>query len=57
LLLAVPPAQESALHAAAARAGVAVSRIGAFRSGAPEVIVRDGAGAVMKLARGGWSHF
>ncbi len=57
LLFAVPATQEAALQDAAARAGVAVSRIGAFRAGPSEVILRDGAGAVMRLARGGWSHF
>ncbi len=57
LLLAVPPAREAALQQAAQAAGVAVTRIGAFRSGPPEVVVRGADGQPMSLARGGWSHF
>jgi thiamine-monophosphate kinase len=57
LLLAVPPAQEAALLGAARAANVAVTRIGRFRAGAPEVVVRDDGGAAMALGSGGWSHF
>ncbi len=57
LLLAVPPARESALTAAAAAAGVAVARIGTVRAGAPEVVVRQADGAVLPVGQGGWSHF
>jgi thiamine-monophosphate kinase len=48
LLLAIPPGRE---------AGIPVTRIGAFRAGPPEVIVRGLDGKPMNLARGGWSHF
>jgi thiamine-monophosphate kinase len=57
LLLAVPPARETALLDAAARAGVAVTRIGRFRAGAPEVTTIGSDGFPMALASGGWSHF
>ena len=48
LLLAIPPGRET---------GIPVTRIGAFRSGPPDVIVRGLDGKPMNLARGGWSHF
>ena len=48
LLLAIPDGRE---------AGIPVTRIGAFRAGPPEVIVRGLDGRPMDLARGGWSHF
>lgn len=48
LLLAIPPGRE---------AGIPVTRIGAFRAGPPEVIVRGLDGKPMNFARGGWSHF
>jgi thiamine-monophosphate kinase len=57
LLLAVPPAQETALTAAAASAGIAVTRIGRFRAGRPEVTVRGPSGTALALGSGGWSHF
>jgi thiamine-monophosphate kinase len=57
LLLAVPPAQETALTAAAASAGIAVTRIGRFRTGRPEVTVRGPSGTALALGSGGWSHF
>ena len=57
LAIAVPPEREAALHAAAARAGVAVTRIGAFIAGPPRVAVLDADGTVLPLAREGWSHF
>jgi thiamine-monophosphate kinase len=57
LLLAVPPAREPILRQTALAAGTAVTRIGAFRSGPPEVIVRGPDGAPMNFGRGGWSHF
>jgi thiamine-monophosphate kinase len=57
LLLAVPPAHEPALAEAAARAGTAVTRIGAFHAGPPEVTVRGPDGAPLALGAGGWSHF
>jgi thiamine-monophosphate kinase len=57
LLLAVPPDREAALHAAAQAAGMAVTRIGSFRSGPPRVMVRGIDGEPMSLATGGWSHF
>jgi thiamine-monophosphate kinase len=57
LLLAVPPAKESTLRQVAQAAGVAVTRIGVFRSGPPEVMVLGSSGTPMSLDRGGWSHF
>jgi thiamine-monophosphate kinase len=57
LLLAVPPAREPILRQTALAAGTAVTRIGAFRSGPPEVIVRGHDGTPMNFGRGGWSHF
>jgi thiamine-monophosphate kinase len=53
----VPPAQETALTAAAASAGIAVTRIGRFRTGRPEVTVRGPSGTALALGSGGWSHF
>lgn len=57
LLLAVPAAREATLAAAAASAGLAVSRIGRFHAGRPEVIVRGPDGVPLALGPGGWSHF
>jgi thiamine-monophosphate kinase len=57
LLLAVPSAQETALTAAAASAGTAVTRIGRFCAGHPKVTVRGPDGAALSLGSGGWSHF
>ncbi len=57
LLLAVPPKREGAMRAAADAAGIAVTRIGQFRSGPPRVVVRDAGGAELRGATGGWSHF
>ena len=48
LLLAIPPGRE---------AGIPVTRIGTFRSGPTDVIVRGPNGEPMNLPRGGWSHF
>jgi thiamine-monophosphate kinase len=57
LLLAVPPAREAALHAAAAACRVPVTRIGVFHSGPPHVMVRAANGEPLALTKGGWSHF
>ncbi len=57
LLMAVPSAHEAAFVGHAAGLGVAVTRIGTFRQGRPEVVVRDGSGAPMAFAAPGWSHF
>jgi thiamine-monophosphate kinase len=57
VLMAVPPGKESALDRVAKASGVPVTRIGAFRAGAPEVVVRGPDGAPLSLATGGWSHF
>ena len=57
LLLAVPPDRSEALRAAAAAAGIAVTRIGHFHSGPAEVMVRDASGEPLALTKGGWSHF
>jgi thiamine-monophosphate kinase len=57
LLLAVPADGRDALLTAAAQAGVAVTRIGRFSAGPPEVVVRQANGDPLTLAKGGWSHF
>jgi thiamine-monophosphate kinase len=57
LLLAVPLTREAALQEAARAAGVAVTRIGAFRRGTPGVMVSGTDGKPMSFERGGWSHF
>ena len=57
LLLAIPPNRADALRQAAARIGVAVTRIGHFHSGPPEVMVRQASGEPLALTKGGWSHF
>ena len=57
LLMAVPPAHEAALERAAQAVGMAVTRIGSFRSGPPRVVVRGPDGEPMTIATGGWSHF
>ena len=56
ILMAVPRARGAALVAAAARAGVRVTRIGRFHRGSG-VALRDRAGRARRLARGGWTHF
>ncbi len=57
LLLAVPHAKEAALAEASAKAGVAVTLIGAFQAGPPEVMVIGPDGAPLELGAAGWSHF
>jgi len=57
VLLAVPPDRGAAITAAAARAGVAITRIGHFHSGPTEVMVQRAGGEPLALTKGGWSHF
>jgi thiamine-monophosphate kinase len=57
LLFTAAPEAAGALHAAAARAGTPVARIGRMVPGPPVVVLRDAAGAPVPLAREGWSHF
>nr|WP_294507247.1 thiamine-phosphate kinase [uncultured Rhodopila sp.] len=57
LLLAVPAPRRAALVAEATRAGIAVTRIGRFLAGPPDVTVRQANGAPMELTKHGWSHF
>lgn len=57
LLLAVPPDRSEKLLAAAARCGVAVTRIGQLHDGPAEVTVRGAGGEPLSLTDGGWSHF
>ncbi len=57
LLMAVPPARESALLDAARDAGIPVTRVGHFRAGPSRVMVLGPDGKPLVLARGGWSHF
>jgi len=57
LLLAIPPSNEAALLAASSAAGIPVTRIGTFHSGAPEVMVLGPSGESLSFEKGGWSHF
>jgi thiamine-monophosphate kinase len=57
LLLAVPPARSDALRREAGRAGIPVTQVGHFRSGPPEVMVRQANGEPLALTNEGWSHF
>ncbi|MGA9866982.1 MAG: thiamine-phosphate kinase [Acetobacteraceae bacterium] len=57
LLMAVPPAHDAALIAACAAAGVAVTQIGRFHTGRPDVTVRGPDGETLAFGSGGWSHF
>jgi thiamine-monophosphate kinase len=57
VLMAVPSEREAALQAAAATIGIAVTCVGHFTSGPPEVMVRRTSGETLTLERGGWSHF
>lgn len=57
LLLAVPEAAEGRLAIRARDAGIALTRIGHFVAGAPEVSVRGPDGAPMAFPSPGWSHF
>jgi len=57
LLFAAPEDADRLVLSRAAAAGVPVTRIGRFVAGAAEVVVRDAAGAILALPRGGWSHF
>ena len=56
LLLAVPPANEAALRAAALACGTDISRIGHLEAGTCRVRVLDAAGAELGFERRGWSH-
>lgn len=57
VLLAVPPDQEAAMRAAAARRAIPLTRIGRFAAGAPDVRILGADGAEIPLRGGGWSHF
>jgi thiamine-monophosphate kinase len=57
LLLAVPPKRREAFLASAGGAGIAVTCIGRFVAGSPEVVVRQASGEPLLLTKGGWSHF
>ncbi len=58
LLFAAPPERSGEVLARAAAAGTAVTPIGAFAEGPPEVLARGADGAPLPAARqGGWSHF
>lgn len=56
LFTAVPEHREGVIHAAA-RAGVAVTRIGRMEAGVPGVRVLDGLGTEIPVAEGGFDHF
>ncbi|MDP3416914.1 thiamine-phosphate kinase [Falsiroseomonas sp.] len=56
LVFAAAPADSARVRAAAAEAGVVVTRIGVFEAG-QGVRVRDPAGQDVKLPASGWSHF
>jgi thiamine-monophosphate kinase len=55
LILAVPPGQEAAL--AAVCAGLPITKIGVFATGAPGVTVLDETGRPLTFAKSGWQHF
>ncbi len=57
LLFAAPPERSGEVLARAAAAGTAVTPIGAFVEGPPEVVARGADGAPLPAERGGWSHF
>jgi thiamine-monophosphate kinase len=57
ILAAVPQAQAAAFAAAAAAAGIAVREIGRVREGAGELLVSGLDGALVRFARGAYSHF
>ncbi len=57
LVFAAPPERQAALAALSAQAGIPVACIGRFHAGTPEVRVRDPAGELLPVTRGGWSHF
>ena len=57
LILAVPAEREAALQTAAQSTGMAVTRIGRFVAGEPDVVVRGADGEPLAFAVGGWSHF
>jgi thiamine-monophosphate kinase len=58
LLFAAPPERSEEVLARAAAAGTAVTPVGAFVEGPPEVVARGADGAPIAAAeQGGWSHF
>jgi thiamine-monophosphate kinase len=57
LVFAAAPAAADAIRAAAARAGTPVARVGRMVAGPPAVVAHGADGAVLDVARGGWSHF
>ncbi len=57
LLMAVAPAQEAEFQAHAAALRLAVTRVGRFRAGTPDVTTISPQGETMTLTRTGWSHF
>jgi len=57
LLFAAASADAPAIEAAGRAAGVAVTRIGRFVAGRPEVAVTGSDGRALTLPEGGWSHF
>jgi thiamine-monophosphate kinase len=57
LLLAVPPDRADALRRGVQACGVAVTRIGRFSAGLPEVTGVAADGTAVALGGGGWSHF
>ena len=58
LLFAAPPGRSGEVLARAAATGTAVTPVGAFVEGPPEVVARGADGAPLPPAeRGGWSHF
>ena len=57
LLMAVPGDRAADFQTHAELLRIPVTRIGQFVAGAPDVIVRDSAGTITPIQRGGWSHF
>jgi thiamine-monophosphate kinase len=56
LLFAASPAAADQIRAVSRATGIAVTRIGTFRPGAPHVTVSGLDGKILSLSSGGWSH-
>ncbi len=57
LVVAVPPARESALRRVAPRLGCRITLVGRLLAGRPVVRVRAPDGRAVRVARGGFDHF
>ncbi len=57
LVMAIAPARELDFSSHAQACGIAVTRIGTFKAGEPQVCVIGENGQPLTLSRSGWSHF